>query len=300
MRMRKKRWIIPLLILFIGIIMPLKIHAAELKETDGSVVKWDTAKIERDEDSTDKYMKYTFEKESYKSYDEAVDGIAHYAVDLVGDRKEKEDSFSAYIPFSITTDKELETHTLDTDAQNKVKDWVMYGDKISQHEVISFSYSRGSYDALNTFYMWPDSFKKTDTGYEGIMRVKVRYTYPQDFFDKYEAGVKAAISEMNVAGKSDYDKVYAVCDWVHSNVKYAFSSHDQSGVYAMVEKNAVCAGYARLACYLGRCVGIDIFFVNGSIDDDHAWNVVKLDGEWYYIDPTNNDLKNGLDRKSVV
>lgn len=176
--MKQKRWIIPLLILFIGIIMPLKIHAAELKETDGSVVKWDTAKIERDEDSTDKYMKYTFEKESYKSYDEAVDGIAHYAVDLVGDRKEKEDSFSAYIPFSITTDKELETHTLDTDAQNKVKDWVMYGDKISQHEVISFSYSRGSYDALNTFYMWPDSFKKTDTGYEGIMRVKVRYTYP--------------------------------------------------------------------------------------------------------------------------
>lgn len=300
MRMRKKRWMIPLLILFIGIIMPLKIHAAELKETDGSVVKWDTAKIERDEDSTDKYMKYTFEKESYKSYDEAVDGIAHYAVDLVGDRKEKEDSFSAYIPFSITTDKELETHTLDTDAQNKVKDWVMYGDKISQHEVISFSYSRGSYDALNTFYMWPDSFKKTDTGYEGIMRVKVRYTYPQDFFDKYEAGVKAAISEMNVAGKSDYDKVYAVCDWVHSNVKYAFSSHDQSGVYAMVEKNAVCAGYARLACYLGRCVGIDIFFVNGSIDDDHAWNVVKLDGEWYYIDPTNNDLKNGFTGSFLV
>ena len=298
--MKQKQWIIPLLILFIGIIMPLKIHATELKETDGSVVKWDTAKIERDEDSTDKYMKYTFEKESYKSYDEAVDGIAHYAVDLVGDRKEKEDSFSAYIPFSITTDKELETHTLDTDAQNKVKDWVMYGDKISQHEVISFSYSRGNYDALNTFYMWPDSFKKTDTGYEGIMRVKVRYTYPQDFFDKYEAGVKVAISEMNVAGKSDYDKVYAVCDWVHSNVKYAFSSHDQSGVYAMVEKNAVCAGYARLACYLGRCVGIDIFFVNGSIDDDHAWNVVKLDGEWYYIDPTNDNLKKDIATSFLV
>ena len=283
--MKQKRWMIPLLILFIGIIMPLKIHAAELKETDGSVVKWDTAKIERDEDSTDKYMKYTFEKESYKSYDEAVDGIAHYAVDLIGDRKEKEDSFSAYIPFSITTDKELETHTLDTDAQNKVKDWVMYGDKISQHEVISFSYSRGNYDALNTFYMWPDSFKKTDTGYEGIMRVKVRYTYPQDFFDKYEAGVKAAISEMNVAGKSDYDKVYAVCDWLDNNIKYVASWHDQSGIYAMTEKNAVCTGYAKLACYLGHCVGIDTFFVEGNSDDNHAWNIVKVDGEWYYMDP---------------
>lgn len=37
---------IPLLVLFIGIIMPLKIHAAELKETDESIVNWNTAKIE--------------------------------------------------------------------------------------------------------------------------------------------------------------------------------------------------------------------------------------------------------------
>ena len=38
--MKQKRWMIPLLILFIGIIVPLKTHAAELKDTDESVVKW--------------------------------------------------------------------------------------------------------------------------------------------------------------------------------------------------------------------------------------------------------------------
>ena len=44
--MKQKRWMIPLLILFIGIIVPLKTHAAELKDTDESVVKWDTVQTE--------------------------------------------------------------------------------------------------------------------------------------------------------------------------------------------------------------------------------------------------------------
>ena len=42
MRMRKKRWLIPLLVLFIGIILPTKAHAMELKDTDESI--YNTAK----------------------------------------------------------------------------------------------------------------------------------------------------------------------------------------------------------------------------------------------------------------
>ena len=286
--MKQKQWLIPLFVLFFGLFLPITGHAAELKETDKSVVKWDTAKIEKEQTSENKlYANYTFEKESYDSYDAAVEGIARYAVDLVGDRKEKEDAFDAYIPVTIVTDKVLEKYTLSDAAEEKIKNWMIYGSEVSQHEVLSFSYSAGNYSAVQGFFIRFNNVKKTDAGYEGQIRIANEYIYSQDFFDKYESGVREAVKEMDVAGKLDYDKAYGVCDWVHKNVKYAPSGHDQSGIYAMTEKTAVCAGLARLTCYIGRCVGIDTFYVYGNTDDDHAWNVVKVDGEWYYIDSTS-------------
>lgn len=284
--MKQKQWLIPLFVLIFGLFLPITGHAMELKETDESVVKWDTAKIEKGQTSENKlYANYTFEKESYDSYDAAVEGIARYAVDLVGDRKEKEDAFDAYIPVTIVTDKVLEKYTLSDAAEEKIKNWMIYGSEVSQHEVLSFSYSAENYSAVQGFFIRFNNVKKTDAGYEGQIRIANEYIYSQDFFDKYESGVREAVKEMDVAGKSDYDKIHTVCDWLEKNIKYAPSNHDQSGVYAMTEKSAVCAGFARLACYLGHCVGLDTLYVRGNLDDDHAWNVVKVDGEWYYMDP---------------
>ena len=104
MRMRKKRWLIPLLVLFIGIILPTKVHAMELKDTDESIVKWDTVQTEDVPVSGDEvFKKYTFTEEDYDSYDNAVEQLTRYAIDLVGDRKS--DYFGGYIPVKIKTMK---------------------------------------------------------------------------------------------------------------------------------------------------------------------------------------------------
>ena len=44
----EKRWLIPLLVLFIGIILPIKTHAMELKDTDESVTKTSSSHICKD------------------------------------------------------------------------------------------------------------------------------------------------------------------------------------------------------------------------------------------------------------
>lgn len=50
----------------------------------------------------------------------------------------------------------------------------------------------------------------------------------------------------------------------------------------------VCNAYATLTCYLGRCLGLDILYEGGDTwNDSHAWNLVKINNEWYYADPTN-------------
>ena len=288
--MKQKRWMIPLLILFIGIIVPLKTHAAELKDTDESVVKWDTVQTKTTALSdTDTLYDYTFEKESYNSYQEAVKDIAKYAIDLVADRKSEH--FQGYIPFEIKTTEDISTLKT-SDVENQVKQWMMFGNDVTKHEILSFSYSRsGGYENLRSFYTYVTKFSKTDTGYEGIIRISVNYRFDKDFFPKYETGVQNAVKDMDVAGKSDYDKAYAVCKWIgnRKNIKYNLDyAKNQSGMYAMVERQAVCAGMTKLCNYMGRYVGLDVIDEEGATATDrHAWNLMKIDGEWYYSDPTN-------------
>lgn len=290
MRMRKKRWLIPLLVLFIGIILPTKTHAMELKDTDESIVKWDTVQTKTTALSdTDTLYDYTFEKESYNSYQEAVKDIAKYAIDLVADRKSEH--FQGYIPFEIKTTEDISTLKT-SDVENQVKQWMMFGNDVTKHEILSFSYSRsGGYENLRSFYTYVTKFSKTDTGYEGIIRVSVNYRFDKDFFQKYETGVQNAVKDMDVAGKSDYDKAYAVCKWIgnRKNIKYNLDyAKNQSGMYAMVERQAVCAGMTKLCNYMGRYVGLDVIDEEGATATDrHAWNLMKIDGEWYYSDPTN-------------
>lgn len=288
--MRKKRWLIPLLVLFIGIILPTKAHAMKLKDTDESVVKWNTAKISsHTNQSGDLWCDYNLEQEKYSSYKDAVVNISRYAVDLVDDRKG--DRFHAYIPFTISTDKE-NLDDLSTDVLAQVKQWMMFGNDVTKHEILSFSYSRsGGYENLRRFEVYVEDVKQAGSGFEGKLDILAVYSNTQDFFQKYETGVQNAVKDMDVAGKSDYDKAYAVCKWINKNVIYDYDyKHNQSGMYAMVDKKAVCNGMAELACYIGHCVGIDTLYVGGNSDDDHAWNLMKVDGEWYYADPTGGPI----------
>ncbi len=63
---------------------------------------------------------------------------------------------------------------------------------------------------------------------------------------------------------------------------------------ALVNGKAVCEGYTRLFQYLCYQVGINSTFVNGeSKGEGHAWNTVKLDGEWYHVDTTWDDGHTG-------
>lgn len=290
MRMRKKRWLILLLVLFIGIILPTKAHAMELKDTDESVVKWDTAKISsHTNQSGDLWCDYNLEQEKYSSYKDAVENISRYAVDLVDDRKG--DRFHAYIPFTISTDKE-NLDDLSTDVLAQVKQWMMFGNDVTKHEILSFSYSRsGGYENLRRFEIYVEDVKQTGIGFEGKLDILAVYSNTQDFFQKYETGVQNAVKDMDVDGKSDYDKAYAVCKWIgnRKNIKYNLDyAKNQSGMYAMVERQAVCAGMTKLCNYMGRYVGLDVIDEEGATATDrHAWNLMKIDGEWYYSDPTN-------------
>ncbi|MBO5065457.1 MAG: hypothetical protein J6D06_05010 [Clostridia bacterium] len=70
---------------------------------------------------------------------------------------------------------------------------------------------------------------------------------------------------------------------------------DLRSIYGVfVNKKAVCAGYAKAAQYLYNLLGIECVYI---VSDTHAWNLIKLEGDYYHLDVTWGDQSNTDSRK---
>ena len=74
---------------------------------------------------------------------------------------------------------------------------------------------------------------------------------------------------------------------ITGNPETAAWAHNLDGA---ARGSGVCEAYARAYSYLCRLYNIEIIVVSGISKGPHAWNYVKLDGEWYLIDVTWNDV----------
>ncbi|HIV68660.1 MAG TPA: hypothetical protein IAA32_07330 [Candidatus Butyricicoccus stercorigallinarum] len=99
------------------------------------------------------------------------------------------------------------------------------------------------------------------------------------------AGAQAAADEKSIAGR-----LTAIHDALIRACVYAEDGSDRVQMAAGVSEDgrAVCAGYARAFQAMCDGAGIDVYYVE---DDDmtHAWNVIRLYGETYFIDCTYDD-----------
>ncbi len=65
---------------------------------------------------------------------------------------------------------------------------------------------------------------------------------------------------------------------------------DLRSIYGVfVQKKAVCAGYAKAMQYLLNLMGIECVYVTS---EKHAWNLLKLEGDYYHLDVTWGDGSN--------
>lgn len=121
---------------------------------------------------------------------------------------------------------------------------------------------------------------------------------------------QAAYVEMNVqdilesiaeSSMSDVEKVKAVNDYIVSHTAYTSDtkSSPHSAYTVLAERGGVCQGYALLAHSMLQKLGIETQYIVGYVGEiGHAWNLVKLGGQWYHLDTTWNDPV--PDRKGAV
>lgn len=119
---------------------------------------------------------------------------------------------------------------------------------------------------------------------------------------KHEEQIEQEVQKIleKVQGKTDYQKILTIHDYLVDNVAYeqTVTKHNIYNMYgALVNKEAVCEGYAKAFKYLMDRAGIKCIVVIGVATDsksetqNHAWNYVELAGVWYGIDVTWDDPK---------
>lgn len=97
---------------------------------------------------------------------------------------------------------------------------------------------------------------------------------------------------------SDYEKVKIIHDYIVNSTKYdrrymnnekvPEESHTVYGV--LHEGIALCGGYAKTMKYLLDAINIESMVIIGKAgSDNHAWNIVNIDGYYYHIDTTWDD-----------
>jgi len=165
-------------------------------------------------------------------------------------------------------------------------------------------------------YSDPDCIGVADLCWTYILRYDnstVTKSYTLTYADGYEGrreqyeqaleNALKAIYALLPENATDFEKILVAHDYLVSTTRYDKDSvnkeydgtekpRDHWAIYdatgALVDNKAVCKGYSLSFKAIMEKMGIECL-VAASGKSDHAWNIVKLDGEWYHVDCSAND-----------
>ena len=137
---------------------------------------------------------------------------------------------------------------------------------------------------------------ESEGDYQYIVTLECQTPYGDSAKDEEDAVTAACISildSLGVKGMNDYDKVRKIHGWLSTHVTYGKGSkcsHGEQGMWhpytaygALVEHEAVCAGYAHAMYRLCNDAGVCCRIICGDgAAGSHAWNAVQIFGKWYY------------------
>lgn len=114
--------------------------------------------------------------------------------------------------------------------------------------------------------------------------------YEQELEKKITNAAEYIKSKYDVS--TDYKKVIAVNEFLADELTYGVSMKNSE---YLPDGGSMCQEYADAVSLILSEMGVKTRYLTGktSSGEGHAWNAVKLDGEWYYTDATGYDAGNG-------
>ena len=155
---------------------------------------------------------------------------------------------------------------------------------------------------------WVDGYSyKTYTRKDEVVGVvfSPKYTMTKEEKDAYQAQTDAVAAQW-LSGLSadadDFTKSRYVFETLIDHVDYDTASENNQNILSVFLGGAtVCQGYADAVSCLLEDLGIPSCIISGRANGEpHAWNLIRLDGEWYFLDATwGNSRYMNADRSPV-
>lgn len=158
--------------------------------------------------------------------------------------------------------------------------------------------------------------------YEQLI-LKVEYLYSAEEQKRMRQEMKEAaetiLRENHLYGeegesKKTEEKIQTIYQWLERNGSYDWEAYEDNlknqyqksgkefeyanNAYGMlVRHKGMCQAYTDAFLLLCHMVEVQAVAVSGYISQNipHVWNAVALEGNWYYVDVTNNETNTGTD-----
>lgn len=220
--------------------------------------------------------------------------------------------YSKYYYYNILTEEQKKVYiaidksiqNLETEIKLGIDDGLVKDAEIALNAIYN---DREDYYFLENRY----SIINTNLVLANVHSIKLSYTV-EDMTEKekldkrLEEATDKFLKDLITQDMTEFEKELAIHDKLVKQVKYfkhekiediPAIKHTLYG--ALVEKEAVCDGITRAFKHLLKQVGIESMMVTGTLDNvAHAWNIVKIEDKYYYVDATSDSVE--LENKKTV
>lgn len=170
---------------------------------------------------------------------------------------------------------------------------------------ISTTSTDGDYTMWNIFgYDYEYTSFKSNNKYYYNIDMKMYYNADAAQEKEVSATVNSFVNSVDFSKESDYQIIRRVYDYICNKADYdydaVYAAGNTSNLYkyrtsfsaygALIEGSCVCQGYALAFYRICKELGYDVRFVYSDPNEGcHAWNIIMLDGKYYFVDCTWGD-----------
>lgn len=122
-------------------------------------------------------------------------------------------------------------------------------------------------------------------GYVGNVTIQFNLEYLTDYNQEQyvTSTVNNIINQIITADMNAYKREKAIHDYIVSHVQYQIDLNTAYSALYYGETN--CLGYALLTYKMCKAAGLEVRIIDGEAGGGgHAWNMIKLAGNWYQLD----------------